>query len=101
MVHWLQIGGIKSSMKNEDIQWANLKKYLEEYPESKAVVYIKETGDIFCKVVKLECSQNYNDLDLDCNSMFNGSIRHLNHKPNDIALCRLQLDYYFNRRREA
>ena len=99
MTHWLEIGGTRISTKNEDMQWDHLKKYLSEYPESKATVYIKNTGDLFATVVRLECKQNYRDLDLECNSGSDGSIRHLNYKPKNIELCRMQTDYFFNRER--
>ncbi len=98
-VHWLEIGGIGIDMKDEDNQWDRLKKYLSEYPESKATVYNRNTGNLFARVVKLECKQNYRDLDLDCNSMSNGSIRHLNYKPKNIELCKVQIDYFFNKDR--
>ena len=100
MTHWLQIGGTRVSQKAEDRQWNNLQEYLSDYPESKATIYLKETGDLFCKIVKLECNQNYRDLDLYCNGG-DGSAKHLNHKPNDLVLCKLQIDYFINRKREA
>jgi hypothetical protein len=101
MTHWLQIGGMKVSQKAEDRQWNNLQQYLSDYSESKATVYYKETGDIFCRIVKLECNQNYRDLDLYCNGG-DGSVRHLDYKPKDLALSKLQLDYFVNRsKREA
>jgi len=98
MIHWLEIGGIRIGMKDEDKQWNYLKKYLSEYPESKATVYFKDS-DLFARVVKLECKQNYRDLDLHCNSCSNSSIKHLNHKPQNIELCKNQLDYFLNRER--
>jgi hypothetical protein len=97
-VHWLQIGGMRVSPENERKQWSNLKKYLEIYPNSKAVVYHKDFGDMFCRVVRLECLQNYRDLDLDCNSLSKGSIKHLNYKPQDINETRVTIDYYLNER---
>jgi hypothetical protein len=100
MTHWLQAGGMRVSQKAEDRQWNNLQEYLSNYPESKATIYLKETGDLFCEIVKLECSQNYRDLDLYCNGG-DGSLKHLNHKPNNLTLCKLQIDYYVNRKREA
>ena len=98
MVHWLQVGGMRTSLKNENRQWENIQTYLEEYPNSKATVYYKETGDLFCRIVKLECKQNYRDLDLDCNSG-DGSVRHLNYRPNDLTESAVQIDYYVNRAR--
>jgi hypothetical protein len=101
MTHWLVIGGTRIRAEHEKKQWDNLKEYLEQYKDSKATVYLKTTGDMFVRIVKLECDQNYKDLDLDCNSCFSGSIRHLNSRPNNIELSRMQIDYYFNRYMEA
>jgi hypothetical protein len=100
-VHWLEIGGIRINMKDEDKQWDHLKKYLSDYPESKATVYIKNTGDLFARVVRLECKQNYRDLDLECNSCSDCSIRQLNYKPQNIEICKKQIDYFFNRERAS
>jgi hypothetical protein len=97
MTHWLIIGGTRIRAEHEKKQWDNLKGYLKQHKGSKATVYLKTTGDIFCRIVKLECDQNYNDLELDVNSGFSSSIRRLNSRPNNIELSRMQLDYYFNR----
>lgn len=97
MVHWLQIGGIKLTLKDENKQWNNLNEYLSKYPESKAEVYKKFTGDMFAKFIRLECEQNYNELDLDCNSMSRGSIRHLNHKPSNIEKCNMSVEWFIER----
>lgn len=93
-VHWLELGGIKVIDENEKKQWRQIKGYLEKYPESNATVYLKDTGDVFKRFVKLECSQSYNDLDLDCNSMLNGSIRHLDHKPNSNEISETRLEHF-------
>lgn len=93
-IHWLQFGGMKLKTSSERKQWSNLKEYLEKYPESKASIFLKNTGDVFARIVKLECSQNYNDLDLDCNSLFDGSIKHLNYKPNMSDLSESNLEMF-------
>lgn len=98
MVHWLQIGGIKCSIDCENKQWQNLKEYLIKYPESKVEIWKKCTGDMFAIFIRLECEQNYNDLDLDCNSMFDGSIKHLNSKPSNIELCNKPIDWFIERK---
>jgi len=75
--HWLKIDG----MWNIDITvkaYNNLKDYIEKYPESKITVYNPTDGFMFHKFFCLECHQNYNDIDLDCNSMTSGSLIHLN-----------------------
>lgn len=92
--HWLQFGGMKIKTDYERQQWDHLKEYLEKYPDSNATVYLKDTGDVFARIIKLECSQNYNDLDLDCNSCFNGSIKHLNYKPNLNNLSVSKLEHF-------
>jgi hypothetical protein len=97
MTHWLHLGGMKLSCTEEQKQWDNLNKYIKTHKNCKATVYNKTTGDMFCRIVKLECNQNYNKLNLDCNSMSIGSIRHLNSRPNNIELCKMQLDYFVNR----
>ena len=96
MTHWLQVGRMMDSKKTENAQWKNIQEYLNEYPESKATVYYKETGDVFCKIIKLECNQNYNNLDLDCNGG-DRSVKHFEHKPSNIVLSKLQLDYFLNK----
>lgn len=81
--HWLKIDW-RSSGESSWKQWQNLKNYLDKYPDSKITVYNMEYGNMFDKFFCLECTQNYNDLDLDCNSMFTGSLRHLDRKPANL-----------------
>jgi hypothetical protein len=97
MVHWLRIGGMKLSTKSEQKQWNSLKEYLNNYPGSKIIVFNKNTGDAFAKIVRLECDQTYKELDLDCNSCYDTSIKHLSSKPADIEVCKMQLDYFVKR----
>lgn len=94
MIHWLQIGGIKEHYEHK--QWENLKEYLNKYSESNIEVWVKFTGDMFAKFIRLKCNQNYCDLDLDCNSGFKGSIKHLNNKPNNIELSIHSRDWFIN-----
>lgn len=101
MKHWLQIGGIKTNLKSEAKQWNNLFEYLKSYPGSKAIVYVKNTGDMFCEIIELICEQDYASLDLDCNSMFDGSIKHLGHKPSDISICKKQVEYFRNKHKQV
>jgi len=83
-VHWLEYDNIRHSIDRRDKQLEELRKYLRNYPEAKAEGYVKTTGDMFAKIVRLECSQPYDDLDLDCNSMFAKSLRRYTHKPSNI-----------------
>lgn len=93
MVHWLEIGKFSD---NEKKQWQSLNKYLTKYQESKATLFYKNNS-FDGNIIKLECKQNYNNLDLECNSFFDGSIHHLERKPRNISLSRLQVDYFVNR----
>lgn len=83
-VHWLQFSGVKCSLKREEKQFDELIKYLKNYPSATAEGYFKTTGDVLATVVRLECNQNYKDLDLECNSMSEKSLKRLTHKPKDI-----------------
>jgi hypothetical protein len=97
MIHWLRIGDSKLTKQAELKQWENIKDYLEKYPISKTIVYVKNSSDVFAKIVKLECEQSYDELDLDVNSGFNGSIRYLNSRPSDIELCKLQIEHFLSK----
>jgi hypothetical protein len=81
--HWLLIDGMQRQYSIIK-QWNSLKEYQEKYPESKITVYNKEYGSIFDKVICLETIQKYNDLDLDCNSLFDGSLKRLCRKPANL-----------------
>lgn len=93
MVHWLEIGGINKTKEEELEQWNNLNEYLRKYNDASYEIYCKNTGDIYKRVVKLKCKQDYNSLDLDCNSLFNDSIKRLSNKPTGIE--RISKDIYF------
>ena len=71
-------------MNKEDLQLEELRQYLRNDPTAKVEGYFKNTGDVFAKVVRLECEQSYIDLDLECNSMSSMSLKHLTHKPPNI-----------------
>ena len=75
---------MRCSPEKEIKQLAELRQYLKRYPEAKAEGYLKTTGDMFAKIVRLECGQSYADLDLDCNSAFDRSLRRHSHKPTNI-----------------
>ena len=63
-IHWLEIGSVRKSLDVENKQWLRLKNYMEKYPDSKATVYYRNSGDLLACVVKLEYKQRYNDLDM-------------------------------------
>ncbi len=96
-VHWLEIGSIRKSLEVEDRQWKRLENYIKKYPDSKTTVYNRNSGDLLARIVKLECNQRYKDLDIDCNSMFDDSIKRLERKPYNIELCGVQTDYFFKK----
>ena len=92
MIHWLEIG---KGFSNEKKQWKNINNYISKYPNSKITVFYKDYSfDGY--IVKLECSQKYVDLDLDCNSFFDGSIRRLERKPANITISKLQKDFFID-----
>lgn len=84
MIHWLEYGGGLCKTEKENKQLAELQRYLEENSTAKAQGYWKTTGDMFAKFVRLECNQSYNDLDLDCNSFFDKSLKRHERKPSNI-----------------
>lgn len=86
--HWLK-------MENDMIEqtWINLKEYKEKY-DCNIEVYYRDTSFIN-KIIKLECNQEYNNLDLDVNSMFTGSLTRLSQKPNNISKYNKPVEYFF------
>ena len=79
-VHWIKINSYAS---DEDKQYKEIDNYLKNYLEAKATIYFYDSGS-FNKIVKLECLQCYNDLDMDVNSM-GISLERLRNKPQDIT----------------
>lgn len=90
--HWLKID--LSNETKKGIEWNNLKIYKEKYDCNMEVYYYD--NDSFCKkVIKLECNQPYKDLDLDINSMFDGSLIRLASKPRNISLYKVPIETFF------
>ena len=86
-VHWLGVGGISIKLLDEHKQWCAIKEYVDSHPNSKITIYNKCAGrDLFERIVKLECKQSYKDLELDCNSGFNYSLRKLFYKPKELKI---------------
>jgi len=96
MVHWLQIGGMKIREKDEIKQWGNLNEYIQKYPLSKSQVWLKTTGDMYARFIKLECEQSYDELDLDCNSISDGSIKRLGNKPSNVEVSSKGIECFFD-----
>lgn len=79
--HWLKIDGYSF---DEDKQYREIENYLEKYTDAKITIY-QYDYDLFNKVVLLECSQDYNDLDMKVNSGFN-RLKRLQRKPSNITI---------------
>lgn len=85
-VHWLKIDGY-SKLEETASQFLSIDNYLNTYPKAKAMLYQYDSGS-FNWIVRLECDQCYNDLDMDVNS---GSTRltRLLSKPRNIGRERI------------
>ena len=92
--HWLKI---KGTWTGNAIYLAmnNVREYLKKYPGSVVTVYRKEFS-LLDRYILLECSQNYQELDLDCNSMTRGSVIHLSKKPKGLELCPVPFEGQYN-----
>lgn len=75
--HWLKI-------ENDMVidVWKNIKEYEEKY-DCNIEIFYRRTN-LINKFIKLECNQSYQDLNLDINSMSDGSLIHLLSKPRNI-----------------
>lgn len=85
-VHWLKIDGY-SRLEDTASQFLAIENYLNQYQNASAILYQYDSGS-FNWVVRLECEQCYNDLDMDMNS---GSTRlkRLLSKPKNIGRGRI------------
>lgn len=90
--HWLKIDYRYES--HNGIEWKNLKRYADNNDCNITVYYYD--SNFMNKVIQLECNQLYNDLDLDVNSMSDGSFIHLKQKPNNITKAK-DVDYFFEK----
>jgi hypothetical protein len=93
--HWLKIDW-RAHGEAEDKQWNNLHSFLSRYPESKITVFNKTAGNVFEKIFCLETTQKYNDLDLDCNSFFSGSLTRMERKPSNIEKSSLEFEMHYS-----
>lgn len=90
-IYWLKI-----DFFNENENWNNLKKFKEKY-DCNMQVYYYDSNPFTRKVIKLECNQAYQDLDLDVNSSFDGSLIRLNNKPKNIKTYNKSIELFFER----
>lgn len=91
-VYWLKINS--SNETKDGKEWLNLKKYKEKYDCNITVFYYDNS--FVDKAIKLECNQNYEELDLDVNSMSCGSLIKLKSKPKNITVYKNDIEYFFN-----
>lgn len=85
-VHWLKIDGF-SSCEETASQFLAIENYLKAYPTANAMLYEYDSGS-FNWVVRLECEQCYNELDMDVNSGSTRLVR-LSSKPKNIGRERI------------
>ena len=85
-VHWLKIDGF-SKLQETALQFLAIENYLKSYKNASAMLYEYDNGS-FNWVVRLQCDQCYDDLDMDVNS---GSTRltRLTSKPKNIGRERI------------
>ena len=86
-VHWLKI-----YINNKEPQCLkNLKEYYDTHECN--IKFFYYNNSFTSKLVKLECNQKYEDLELDVNSMSNGSLIKLKSKPKNITAYRNDIDF--------
>ena len=88
--HWLRI----DNQNNEKKQWENLKDYWNKY-DCSMTVYYYDYNPLTEKVIKLDCNQSYQNLDLDVNSMSSGSLKRIKSKPTNISLYNRGISSFF------
>lgn len=94
-VHWLKINLLNEISDGKE--WNNLKEYKDKYDCNMNVFYY-DNNPLTEKVIKLECNQNYNDLDLDVNSMNDGSLIRLKSRPKNITQYSKDIYYFFDKK---
>jgi len=92
--HWLKIEFLNET--EDGIEWNNLKEYKEKY-DCNMEVYYYPSNPFTRKVIKLECNQTYQDLDLDVNSNFDGSLIRMAGKPKNIEPYNRPIEFFFDR----
>jgi hypothetical protein len=81
--HWLGYDGMRK-MFVADKQYDELIRYLKENKNARFKIYLRTDGDMFEKIIELECNEPYANLDLDCNSNSDKSLKRYGHKPSNI-----------------
>lgn len=85
-VHWLKIDGY-SKLEETASQFFAIENYLNKYQNASAILYQYDSGS-FDWIVRLECEQCYNDLDMDVNSC-STRLERLSSKPKNIGRERI------------
>lgn len=88
--HWLRIDTNNDEIK----QWKQLKDYWNKY-DCSMTVYYYDYNPLTEKVIKLDCNQSYQDLDLDVNSMSSGSLKRVKAKPTNITVYNKGIEHFF------
>lgn len=78
-VHWLIVNRLS---KDDKKQIESIKNYIANHKGSMATVFFRNSGT-FEWIIKLECFECYNDLELDVNS-FSTGLRRIYAKPQNI-----------------
>lgn len=91
MIHWLKIEDNKEAWS----KWNNLKQYMDSHVCT-AEIFIN-TYSLDGYIIRLKCSQKYNDLELKVDSLDEDSIQRLERKPANIKKINKSIDMYFNR----
>lgn len=73
--HWLRI-----DPENEKLQWEKLKEYNDNHDCSMTVFYY-DYNPLTDKVIKLDCNQSFEELELDVDSEAKGSFKKIKAKP--------------------
>jgi hypothetical protein len=81
-VHWLKIDGTVPE-RDEAKQYREIQRYLDRHPDA-AVTVFKYERELFSRAVKLECHQNYNNLDMSVNSGSH-ALKRLYRKPDGLC----------------
>ncbi len=71
--HWLKIHTLVPT-RNEARQYEEIQNYLDSYSDAEATIYLYANSR-YDRVVKLECSQDGDELDLNANSGFHALAR--------------------------
>lgn len=81
-VHWIKINRYCSYEEIAKQFW-EIENYLESHPTATARLYQYDSGS-YNLIVKLECNQHYNKLDLEVNSL-STELQRLTSKPKNIG----------------